>query len=338
MEIAAATASALETTEKVGECVQAVDRVSDVSQSMKNVSESGGINKLSSSSDFSNPVDDVSQIDVSSSADAGLCKDVGSVFDEGIPAQDANSSGLEDAVVFDEGIPLGNTGGSTPGDVNVFDEGIPAGDDGLDLSESGELLTVSGETVDTVGNSVKGLPNPEQMDVNVSGASEVNPNSDLTDESRDVSKGLTDEQKQEIRDKTGWSDNIIDYIGSMEEAQVYMDAGLVEGTVNGKAALLQPNLDVNLKVGPNGETNGELMSRGYSPRMQDGQAIELHHIGQHPDSPLAELSMQQHRGKGNDAILHEKQKESEIDRASFSKERSDYWKERSNELNNTNNE
>lgn len=152
-----------------------------------------------------------------------------------------------------------------------------------------------------------------------------------------VKRGLTLEEREALKEETGWSERIVDYIGSMEEAQIYKDAELVESEVNGKAALIQPNLEWDTPVGPNGETNARLLARGpqdvtwgptdrwYSPRWNDGTQMELHHIGQHPDSPLAELTWQQHHGMGNDAILHDKLKESEIDRAAFREERSRYW-------------
>ena len=152
-----------------------------------------------------------------------------------------------------------------------------------------------------------------------------------------VNNGLTLEEKEALKKETGWTDRTVDYISSMEEAQIYKDAGLVEMEVNGKAALIQPNLEWHTPVGPNGETNAELLARGpqnktwgpadkwFSPRWNDGKQMELHHIGQHSDSPFAELTWQQHRGMGNDAILHDKLKESEIDRAAFREERSRHW-------------
>ena len=42
--------------------------------------------------------------------------------------------------------------------------------------------------------------------------------------------------------------------------------------------------------------------------------------------------MEQHRGTGNDTILHDKSKESEIDRNEFGKERRDHWKDRVNSM------
>ena len=71
------------------------------------------------------------------------------------------------------------------------------------------------------------------------------------------------------------------------------------------------------------------MEQGLPPLNKDGEPIELHHIGQKANGPLAELTQDEHRGKGNDGILHDKNKETEIDREEFRKERNVHWKERS---------
>lgn len=145
--------------------------------------------------------------------------------------------------------------------------------------------------------------------------------------------GLTDEEKNEIKEKTGWSDKIVDAIRTKEEAQIYMDAGLVEGEVNGKPALLQPRIDgsaCNDSKWPN-ITNKELAEEGFPPRDAKGRPYELHHIGQNPDSPLAELTYDQHHSNGNFKILHTFD-DSSIDRLEFNKERRTYWKERSKSL------
>ena len=80
-----------------------------------------------------------------------------------------------------------------------------------------------------------------------------------------------------------------------------------------------------------GRTNLERTQAGLAPIDEDGKPLELHHIGQKPDSPLAELTRDEHRGKGNDAILHDKTKPSEIDRQEFGAEQDRYWKERAAE-------
>ena len=100
-------------------------------------------------------------------------------------------------------------------------------------------------------------------------------------------KGLTDEQKQEIKEKTGWSDEIINAMGSMEEAEIYMKAGLQEVEINGKKCLIRSDIDMDQKD-EDGISNRERMARGRPPITKDGDEVELHHIGQKPDSPLAE--------------------------------------------------
>lgn len=147
--------------------------------------------------------------------------------------------------------------------------------------------------------------------------------------------GLSDSEKQELKERTGWPDDIIDACRTMDEANVYIEAGLEPETIDGKNCLIKSEIDPNLEC--DGETNLERMSRGCCPISQDGQKIELHHIGQDPDSPLAELTTEEHRGEANDMILHDKTNESNIDRATFRRERESYWIARAEQIKNQNN-
>ena len=140
-------------------------------------------------------------------------------------------------------------------------------------------------------------------------------------------KGLTQEQKDKIKEETGWSDEIIDAIGSMEEYQIYKDAGLIEAEIDGRKCLINPNIDMDQKDAF-GRTNKERMEQGLAPLDKNGNPIELHHIGQKNDSPLAELTQEQHRSKENYSILHDTKKDSEIDRKVFANERENHWKSR----------
>lgn len=45
------------------------------------------------------------------------------------------------------------------------------------------------------------------------------------------------QQQQLIRQRTGWPDDIVRYIGSIEEAEVYMRANLVAQLIGDKWAL-----------------------------------------------------------------------------------------------------
>lgn len=167
----------------------------------------------------------------------------------------------------------------------------------------------------------------------------LNPNSEIlsqvkenyskeANESPETRKELSDEEKQRIKEETGWSDEIVDAISSMEEYEIYKKADLEEKEINGKKCLVRKDIDLEQKDSM-GRTNSERMEKGLPPLDKNGRPIELHHIGQKSDSPLAELTTSEHRGKGNDTVLHDKKKESEIDRDKFAEERSEHWKNRS---------
>lgn len=139
----------------------------------------------------------------------------------------------------------------------------------------------------------------------------------------------------DVKNNSPWSSKITDHIRSAEEANLYKEAGLVEAEVGGKPALIQPNIDGTGKMNSEGwmkeYTNKDLTEIGYPPRDSTGKPMELHHIGQDKDSPLAELTPEQHRSNGNNTILHTFE-DSKIDRKAFNAERMEYWKERSESL------
>lgn len=125
--------------------------------------------------------------------------------------------------------------------------------------------------------------------------------------------------------------DIVEKIGSEEEAVIYQEAGLIPDIINGKDVLLNPNIDIDQKD-VFGRTNLDRMEQGLAPLDKEGKPMELHHIGQNNNSPLAELTWKEHRGAGNDTVLHDKLKESEIDRSSFAKERAEHWKSRAEHI------
>lgn len=198
----------------------------------------------------------------------------------------------------------------------------------MDFSEAKEITEVQKKVaqeadIETAKNSslssvIEG--NKEKREVQETKSSEA-------DEGKEGKEGLTDEQKEKLRELTGWSDEILDAIGSWEEAEIYMKAGLKEVEINGKKCLIRDDIDLD-QEDEDGITNRERMERGRPPITKDGEEVELHHIGQKQNSPLAELTMEQHRGTGNDTVLHDKTKETEIDRNEFGKERRDHWKDR----------
>lgn len=133
--------------------------------------------------------------------------------------------------------------------------------------------------------------------------------------------------EEELQERTGWPDEVTNKINSMEEAQIYEKADLQDTVIDGKHCLIRTDIDLD-QVDEDGISNRQRMERGRPPITKDGKEVELHHIGQKQDSPLAELTMEEHRGIGNDTILHDKTKESEINRIAFAKERKDHWKSR----------
>ena len=141
--------------------------------------------------------------------------------------------------------------------------------------------------------------------------------------------GLTQEEKDFIKEETGWSDEIVDAMRNMDEYRIYRDAGLVEGEVNGKKCLMRTDIDWDQKD-QFGYINRDRVSEGYAPLDKSGKPIQLHHIGQHADSPLAELTFKEHRTGGNDTILHNKSKKTEVhgEGNNWDNERKDYWRNR----------
>lgn len=159
--------------------------------------------------------------------------------------------------------------------------------------------------------------NKEKLETRDNKASEIN----------ESSEGLSNEEKKEIQEKTGWSDEVIESIRSKEEAEIYIKANLKEVEINGKKCLIRDDIDLD-QADEDGITNRERMEIGRPPITKNGEEVELHHIGQKQNSPLAELTTQEHRGVGNDAILHDKVKETEINRNEFAKERYEHWQSR----------
>ncbi|MGG3449767.1 HNH/ENDO VII family nuclease [Domibacillus aminovorans] len=114
------------------------------------------------------------------------------------------------------------------------------------------------------------------------------------------------------------------------EKEIYEQANVEANEVNERECLTRTDINYD-DIDGRGRTNLERMSDGKPPLI-DGNPVELHHIGQKHDAPLAELTLAEHRGPGNDGILHDKTQDSEIDRNEFKKEREQHWKARAEEI------
>ena len=125
------------------------------------------------------------------------------------------------------------------------------------------------------------------------------------------SEGLTAIQYLKIRIETGWPPEIINSIENWAQySEVYKDAGLHAVKIDGRWCLVK-DIDMDYVDPKTGLTNRQLMEKGRAPiDAKTGERIELHHMGQDYDSPLAELCENSEHGDGKDAILHDKKIES----------------------------
>lgn len=147
--------------------------------------------------------------------------------------------------------------------------------------------------------------------------------------------------------KSGFSKKIVERVRSIGELKIYKEAALKENKETNalENSLVENNLDNVLPACPyvdgdsrhweKGETNRARMHEHKSPvifneKTNQYEKVELHHVGQNSDSPFAELLTSDHRGPGNDKILHPEgnQHESEIDRNKFGVEKANYWEAR----------
>lgn len=78
--------------------------------------------------------------------------------------------------------------------------------------------------------------------------------------------GLKPWEKLTVTFETGWPREIVNSIGSPEEYEIYKNAGLRVGEIDGQPALVRPDIG-----------NAE-------------DKVELHHLGRNVDGPLAELT------------------------------------------------
>lgn len=158
-------------------------------------------------------------------------------------------------------------------------------------------------------------------------------------------EGLTNEEKAKIKEETGWSDEIIENIQNMKQYEILKNAGLKEVEINGRKCLIKENIDLDYKDA-DGISNRDRIARGLAPLdSKTGKPIELHHLGQKADSPLVELTEEEHRtgvcedGTKNQSIWHDNTKETEVhgEGNNWTEERKAHWKARSQQIEGGNN-
>ena len=111
----------------------------------------------------------------------------------------------------------------------------------------------------------------------------------------------------------------------MKEYDIYRKADLHEADIDGRKCL-EDHVDWD-QTDENGLTNRERAERKLSPINKNGETVELHHIGQKDDSPLAELTEREHRSKETNSVLHDTtKKDSDIDKNNFNNNvRPQHW-------------
>jgi len=148
----------------------------------------------------------------------------------------------------------------------------------------------------------------------------------------DLLPALSDATRDLLKEK-GYTNAIITAVGSEPEAKIYDGANIKCTEINGKDVLIRTDIKYDQKD-LLGQTNLQRMEAGRPPLDANMKPIELHHIGQKPTSPLAELTGTEHRANGNDNILHNKLDKSQIIREDFGSERANHWKARADQIKN----
>lgn len=132
-----------------------------------------------------------------------------------------------------------------------------------------------------------------------------------------------------IMRETGFPAHLVKQFHSMEEYNLYKNAGLRLAKINGRLALIRDiDMDYVSELGDRKVTNLERIAKGYSPiDPKTGSSYELHHVGQGNDNALAILTQEEHRLGSSKNILHDPKMKTEIDRKNFDKIRREFWKD-----------
>ena len=114
-----------------------------------------------------------------------------------------------------------------------------------------------------------------------------------------------------------------------DEYATLQEAGLRPQMVNGRVCFIRSDIDIDFKDAL-GNTNRERIELKQVPLdAKTGRIIDLHHVGQNTNGPLAELRMDEHRTGPNNLKLHPLRDGSEVEHdGEWSKIRADHWKSR----------
>ena len=123
----------------------------------------------------------------------------------------------------------------------------------------------------------------------------------------------------------------------MKQYEILKNGGLKEVEINGRKCLIKENINLDY-TDADGVSNRDRIARGLAPLdSKTGKPLELHHLGQKADSPLVELTEEEHRtgeyegGKKNQSLWHDNTLETEVhgEGNTWSQERKAHWISRS---------
>ncbi|PYD77956.1 hypothetical protein CFR77_13220 [Komagataeibacter sucrofermentans] len=123
---------------------------------------------------------------------------------------------------------------------------------------------------------------------------------------------------------------IITALASMGEANVYAEEGLKGAKVGEHAALIRSDIDLQQIDPVRHWTNAQRMERGLPPLTKTGELVELHRIGQKPNGPFAELTVDVFGDIAKAGNLFVKATGAVTELADFGKNASAYWRDRIN--------
>lgn len=146
---------------------------------------------------------------------------------------------------------------------------------------------------------------------------------------------MSEEEKLKIKEETGWSDEIVECIQNIKQYEILKNAGLKEVEINGRKCLIKENMNLDY-TDADGISNRNRIERRLSPLDSSGHKLELHHLGQKTDSPLVELTVEEHRtgeyedGKKNQSLWHDNAVETSVHHEgnTWAQERSAHWQSR----------
>ena len=126
----------------------------------------------------------------------------------------------------------------------------------------------------------------------------------------DAMNGMIKEfEKKLVQEISPYTNAINEFIKNPNELKVYENANLEESVVNDRLVLKTNEINPDL-IDSFGRSNVERMEKGLAAIDENGNPYNLHHIGQKMNSPLAELTQQEHNIY--DSVLHDKSIKTEI--------------------------